>query len=428
MKSETNIKPESNEALGTLNSTLAIGVKGIADEIIECQELGLNREETMEFVKKSKLDSILINTRKAVTEDESDQLTDDDGTLILLEVWHGTDTSQLDSGPFDSVRRRGQFTGVLKQLVTASSYLEEVTALEEFEQTLTKVGAADDHQIKAVELAAKVVRGLQGNPENIEESEVLQRPVGMKELRKQSKIRRKKRRSVSKENSRKRHAQEKKVKIQSGEIDGWAKFVPDGVDMEFTPQTDYGEQLNGFVRKKLRLANQERRAEYIDRSEDSDIMVKYHIRDSDPETVYFEGMHVPVDLRGKNLGAQALEYFMENVEKKGLKLGQTDVIRKPLMAKLLKDKGWSPAYQKDNDGSKMIIKAEILGTMADSEEKIPLVRIIEGEEAEKNQRRTSGDGMHEFYRVAEGNDGPINYKNLVWLSTRWNPPKTTDNK
>ena len=158
MKSEIKSKPELNEA-GNISPALATSFKGLAEEIIECQELGLNRVDTLDFVKKHNLDSILINTRQAVTDDASDQLTEHDGTLVLLEVWHGTDTSKRDSGPFDSVRRRGQFTGVLQQLVSASSHSEEVAALEDFEQTLSNAGAADEHQIKAVELAAKVVRG-----------------------------------------------------------------------------------------------------------------------------------------------------------------------------------------------------------------------------------------------------------------------------
>jgi len=100
------------------------------------------------------------------------------------------------------------------------------------------------------------------------------------------------------------------------------------------------------------------------------------------------GIVVPSKYAGKNLGKEIIDYFIQFIEKNGLKFVGTGQINKPMIAQALVRAGFEPV-------SKNVL-VEILPRPSDNVSRVPEVQVLANEQSAK---LITGSHGGDFYRV-----------------------------
>lgn len=183
------------------------------------------------------------------------------------------------------------------------------------------------------------------------------------------------------------------------ETEGWGSFMLSGGEATFKEKPYLVGESNGLHERKK-----------IEAKLGPDMAQVSFAQRLGSKEITLEGILLSGDLRGRGRGVALLESFMEGARRKGLKLVGTSTIRKPLIAKTLKEAG----FRVDSRDEDSRIEATLLGetqvTQDSGEEDatVPVVLVNGNEEAVRRAvaESRSKDGRT-FYVVANNPDDMV---------------------
>jgi len=192
-----------------------------------------------------------------------------------------------------------------------------------------------------------------------------------------------------------------KAMSKRNHLEGWRPFIVDG--KRYNPSETKNQGSAGGNRYTIRLEPEAK----VDADKES-MMVKYYSgKEGLRPLATFEGMWIPDNIRNKGVGAEFFQYFLDGLEKQGMKFNGTSTIRKPEVALLLQRAGLKP----QRDGQKAILLPTT--TNIDGRE-VPNIYLYgtTGSSTEAIKHSKSPDGKRTFYNVVSTDEAKTHLKNI----------------
>jgi hypothetical protein len=148
-----------------------------------------------------------------------------------------------------------------------------------------------------------------------------------------------------------------------------------------------------------------------------EVKIAYRTQARGREAV-FSGLLVPAELRGRRLGRDLFDYFLQGLQKQGVRFGGTDRIHKPEVALMLMEAGLVPEHR---DIMAAVLPRESGGSKAEA----PRVVIMRARGHLGDMVTQSGAGTHSFYSRLDAMPKGVDPEQakVVPLHTRWHMPE-----